>query len=239
MSLSIEARLSFIEGLDIPPVETCLAWKLAVVNGRLLQSFVGKLDPAHKDDVLDSTLLAQLAANQAGGDDKDKWYKKFKEVLENIGWVVESFSFTEIVNVNTYGSVDKAVIAILDPRLSPEAGEVVKATIYAMKRRVNAEANAIFQENAWDGQTANFQIGVASASDGDNVRLHIGGFNYAATGAAGNVLFFKFGHCAVKFTCAAQTMVLNEEIYNMVRDRVKEKIRTAIQSYRKDVAVRF
>ncbi|KAL6304731.1 hypothetical protein BKA93DRAFT_260388 [Sparassis latifolia] len=210
MSLSIEARLRFIESLDIPPVETCLASKLAVVN----------------------------AANQAGGDDKDKWYKKFKEVLENIGWVVESFSFTEIENVNTYGSVDKAVIAMLDPHLSPEAGEVVKATIYAMKRRVNAEANAIFQENAWDGQIADVRIGVASASDSDNVRLHIGRFNYAATGAAGNVLFFKFGHSAMKFVYTIQTMVLDEDIYKKIRDAVKKKLGTAIESYRKDVVIK-
>ncbi|GBE89958.1 hypothetical protein SCP_1702840 [Sparassis crispa] len=234
----MDARLRFIESVDIPPFDTFGLWKLAAVNGSLLQSSVGNLDPVHKDDVLNSTLLAQLAANQAGGDDKEKWYKKFKEVLENVGWVVESFSFAEIENVNTYGSVDKVVIAMLDPHLSPEAGTVVKATIDAMRRRVNASANVIFQENAWDGQTADFQVSVASAADGDNVQLHIGCFDYTAKGAAGNVLFFKFGHRAVKFTYATQTMVLNEDIYKIVRDMVKEKLGTAIQSYRKDVVIR-
>ncbi|KAL6304726.1 hypothetical protein BKA93DRAFT_928312 [Sparassis latifolia] len=237
MSLTMDARLRFIESVDIPPFDTFGLWKLAAVNGSLLQSSVGSLDPVHKDDVLNSTLLAQLAANQAGGDDKDKWYKKFKEVLENVGWVVQSFSFAEIENVNTYGSVDKVVIAILESDLSPEASKVVKATIDAMRRRLNASANAIFQENAWDGQ-ANFQVSVASAADGNNVQLHLGCFDYTAEGATGNVLFFKFGQLAVKFTYATQTMVLNEDIYKIVRDMVKEKLGTAIQSYRKDVVIR-
>ncbi|GBE89959.1 hypothetical protein SCP_1702850 [Sparassis crispa] len=231
------ARLRFIESLDVPPFKTSPEQELAAVNGRLLQSSVGDLDPVDREDVLNSTLLAQLAANQAGGDDKVEWYKKYKEVLENVGWVVSSFSFSDVVNLNTYGSVDKVVIAMLDPDLSPKAREVVQATIDAMNLPVNASANAIFHENAWDGQTANFQIGVASASDGDNVQLHLGCFDYTAKGAAGNVLFFEFGHRIVKFMYATQTMVLNQERYKVVREMVKNKLGTLIQSYREDVVI--
>ncbi|KAL6304725.1 hypothetical protein BKA93DRAFT_825605 [Sparassis latifolia] len=237
MSLSMEARLCFIESLDVPPFKTSPEQELAAVNGKLLQSSVGDLDPVNREDVLNSTLLAQLAANKAGGDDKVAWYKKYKEVLENLGWVVESFSFSDVVNLNTYGSVNKVVIAMLDPDLSPKAREVLQATIDAMNLPVNASANAIFQKNAWDGQTANLQIGVASASDGDKVQLHLGCFDYTAKGAGGNVLFFEFGHRIMKFMYATQTMVLNEDIYKIVRDVVKEKLGTVIESYREDVVI--
>ncbi|GBE89957.1 hypothetical protein SCP_1702830 [Sparassis crispa] len=239
MSDSIEARLHFIENLHIPALRKGskrAAKGSGAVNAGSTQSFVGNLSELNKEDVLNSTLLAQLAANTASPDDKTKWYKKYKEVLENVGWVVSDFTFKELDNANSYGSVDQAILAILKGYLEGNALEVFKATIDAMKNPVNSGANNLFQTNAWKGQSADFLVGVATESNND-VQFRIGTYTYQAQGSRGNVLFFKFGHESVKFMYSTQNMVLNEKIYAKVRDAVINKLGGHIEKYIDDLDI--
>ena len=53
-----------------------------------------------QQDVQDSTLLAQLAANYfvGGGPEKDvaKWYGKFSDVLMTLGWLLGDFKYEAV-----------------------------------------------------------------------------------------------------------------------------------------------
>ncbi|KAL6304732.1 hypothetical protein BKA93DRAFT_825611 [Sparassis latifolia] len=239
MSHSIEARLRFIEHLHIPADRhgpKGLPEGSGAVNAGSVQSFVGNLSQLNKEDVLNSTLLAQLAANMASPDDKTEWYKKYKEVLENLGWVVSDITFKELDNANSYGSVDQAILAILKGYLEGNALEVFKATIDAMKNPVNKGANNLFQTNAWKGQSADFLVGVAIESNND-IQFRIGTYTYQAQGSRGNVLFFKFGSEHVKFMYSTQNMVLNELIYSKVRATVINKLGGHIEDYIDDLDI--
>ncbi|KAL6304757.1 hypothetical protein BKA93DRAFT_262096 [Sparassis latifolia] len=239
MPHSIEARLRFIEHLHIPADRhgrKGLPEGSGAVNAGSTQSFVGNLSQLNKEDVLNSTLLAQLAANVASPDDKTKWYKKYKEVLENLGWVISDFTFKELDNANSYGSVDQAILSILKGYLEGNALEVFKATIDAMKNPVNKGANNLFQTNAWKGQSADFLVGVAIESNND-IQFRIGTYTYEAQGSRGNVLFFKFGSERVKFMYSTQNMVLNELIYSKVRAAVINKLGGHIEDYIDDLDI--
>jgi hypothetical protein len=67
------------------------------VDAGALTSFVAGLTKTHKEDTLNSTLLAQLAVNKAYNRETQtkEWYAKYHEVLENVGWVISAFQFTE------------------------------------------------------------------------------------------------------------------------------------------------
>src|SRR5947209_20542739 len=58
-------------------------------------SFVAGVSKQHREDVLNSTLLADLAASKKYDreNDTENWYQFYRTVLENVGWVIVEFSF--------------------------------------------------------------------------------------------------------------------------------------------------
>lgn len=96
----LRASRHYIEALELPELHSkrssdtnSVIDSAACINNRMLQSFAADLTEQQKSDVLNSTLLAQLAADKAytkdaaGRYDVKGWYSKFSEVLLNLGWV--------------------------------------------------------------------------------------------------------------------------------------------------------
>lgn len=94
----LRASHHYIDALELPDIHTRrssdtqeLADSAACINNRMLQSFAADLTEQQRSDVLNSTLLAQLAADKAypkdaaGRYDVKGWYSKFSEVLLNLG----------------------------------------------------------------------------------------------------------------------------------------------------------
>jgi hypothetical protein len=69
---------------------------VGAVDGSLVETFVDGLKGRHLCDVLNVTLLAQLAANVKYDREAEPvpWTKYYTRVLENVGWVVLEFSFS-------------------------------------------------------------------------------------------------------------------------------------------------
>ena len=93
------AALSFINQLELEDqVDSATSKQQGSVSGGSVTSFTSKLSIVQRSDVLNSTLLAQLAA----GKDYNRttqiteWYKKYIYVLGKIGWVVQDFEFEKI-----------------------------------------------------------------------------------------------------------------------------------------------
>ena len=94
-------RKSFVAALELPELgESVLAIQTTLgelpkkkeqgfVDCGSLVSFTENLSEQNKEDVLNSTLLAQLAANKKYDrkTQHDEWYTFYMKVLENVGWV--------------------------------------------------------------------------------------------------------------------------------------------------------
>ena len=67
----------------------------ALAVGSQLVEFTERVGVAQRNAVADGILLAQLAANKAvaGGGDAFRWYDKYVEVLQNIGWQLREIEF--------------------------------------------------------------------------------------------------------------------------------------------------
>ena len=63
----------------------------AMIVDKSLISFVSGLNAENRADILESTLLAQLGANNQVTDEKDVigWYKAYIGILTKIGWTIE------------------------------------------------------------------------------------------------------------------------------------------------------
>ncbi|KZT10402.1 uncharacterized protein LAESUDRAFT_424143 [Laetiporus sulphureus 93-53] len=229
---TLKDRQNFVRNvkLSIPPPPSTAAAEddTAAVVGSSVILFVGNLSEQQRSDVINSSLFAQLAASaqydRFKEDQVAKWYGVYRNTLENIGWIVESFSFIDIDNANRYGSVDKAIISIMEAFLTPTLVETFKAMIYAFKRPDMEEAYTLFKSKSWKDTTADFQTGVCVGDSGSNVKWRFGAYRYQASGFDGDVLFFRFGADPVPFRCNTQDMVLNEAIYATLRDAIIDKL---------------
>ncbi|KAI0325092.1 hypothetical protein GY45DRAFT_289891 [Cubamyces sp. BRFM 1775] len=228
--MSANDRISFINNLEVyhdPAIAAAAASDSASVNGGASVSFVSNLVGQMKDDVINSTLLAQLASDKKyPGRPMNRmreWYDSYRDVLAQVGWTLQSFNMSEVGNSNSYGSVDKLVLQLAAAYLT--GGELALFTkmINALKDSKNSSAVKIFDSKAGYFNDASFQVGVASNSGG-NAMFKIGTYQYNSSDRITSVLFFTFGSSRVSFFAGNQTMVLNENVYAQVRQAVLDKL---------------
>ncbi|KAH9902482.1 hypothetical protein C8Q73DRAFT_831465 [Cubamyces lactineus] len=223
-------RISFINDLEVyhdPAIAAAAAADSATVNGGASVSYVANLVGQMKDDVINSTLLAQLASDKKYPgrpmNRMKEWYDSYRDVLAQVGWTVQQFRMTEVGNSNSYGSVDKLVLELAAAYLT--GGELVlfQKMISALKDSKNSSAVKLFDSKAGYFNDASFQVGVASNSGG-NAMFKIGTYQYNSSDRITSVLFFTFGSSKVSFFAGNQTMVLNENVYAQVRQAVLDKL---------------
>jgi hypothetical protein len=78
--------------------------------------FVSNLPVQMKEDVLNSTLLAQLAATATYPDFENNtilWFNRYNEVLSNIGWVMPGFDFERHTSHGANFTMEAAVIEFM------------------------------------------------------------------------------------------------------------------------------
>lgn len=197
----------------------------AVVDGSLI-SFVANLPLQSQQDVLNSTLLAQLAANKQFDREKQtvEWYKFYRNVLENLGWVVQEFSFLKYHPSGNSFTVDQAVIKILEAIATGAEVAVVAATIGALKALGADSGPMVLWNSATSSVSAgNFQIGVANLSGGV-VMLKIGAFYFTTTQTTDSFLWFSYSSSQMDLYHGGQPMNLNELVYAQVRQAVIDKL---------------
>ncbi|KZT03738.1 uncharacterized protein LAESUDRAFT_728748 [Laetiporus sulphureus 93-53] len=196
-------------------------------------SFVGNLSAQQKSDVINSTLFAQWAANSQFNRNKEptKWYDVYTSTLEKVGWTVQAMSFMELPNASTYGTVDKAVLRVMETFLTPALVEPFRAMIEALDKPDAERAYSIFKKRSWEQTMADFQSGVCILGNGNNVKWRIACYDYQASGFDGNVLFFKFGSSSVTFQYNTQDMVLDEKKYSTVRQDIVESLGANAKDY--------
>lgn len=200
--------------------------KGAYVNNGSLVTFVDGISAQHKKDVLNSTLLAQLAATKKYDRYKDTeaWYKFYIDTLEKIGWVAQSFSFSEYQVSGSTFTVDKVVLDVLKAIASENEMAVVQETLKALEALSDKDGKLVlFDSNSHHQGNGNFQIASARETDGD-VAVNLGAFYFDSTQNSTKVLFFEFKSSDTKIFKGTESAVLNEEVYSQVRDKIVTKL---------------
>src|SRR3954470_20599494 len=99
-------RQSFIDSLEVPEVPKSIASAphraaalrggeapQSFVNAGSLLSFVSGISPQNQTDVLNSTMLAQIAADKKFDREQStiEWLKFYRQILEQLGWVSQEW----------------------------------------------------------------------------------------------------------------------------------------------------
>ena len=244
MAKSISDRIAFIEGLELadsavsegvkirtlkeqaPPVSADNKKEAYVVGGSIY-AFTENVKGQAKKDIMNAANLAQLAANKKyDRESKSKeWYQVFETVLENIGFIVESFAFNEYDSHGSSFTMDKAVISLLSAIATGSSLQILTAALNSLSKMADSSGQiTLFESQSSKGKMGNFQIGACDQSPSGDVSFALGAYYYSTHKSSHHVLFVKWGHSDVNFYQSSTKVVLNSSIYEQVRDKIIKKL---------------
>ncbi|TFK85836.1 hypothetical protein K466DRAFT_664221 [Polyporus arcularius HHB13444] len=231
---SVEDRIQCIQALHIASLQAHAVpvgdgEGSAAVGGGSFISFLGDLPAQQKEDVLHSTLFAQLVANKQHDrqNDSEAWYDRYKDVLASLGWMIRSFDMAELSDADTYVSVDKLLLKLAADHLSAEELALFQKVVESLGegQTRNEVATKLFNSQSMASKKANFQVGVASSDTEGNTKFKISIYFYSADQDIDNVLFYENGsQKTLEFRAGHETMVLNNDLYSQVREVVSSKL---------------
>jgi len=210
----------------------------SVVSGGTV-SFVAGISKQHREDVENSALLAQLAANKQFDREKDteNWYQFYRSVLENIGWVVPEFSFDRFQGSGDSFTMDKVIVDLIASVASENEVAIVTSTINALKKlNQGNDALVIYERDTHSAHQGNFQAHSVTESDGVVV-MNIGTFRFSTEETVTRILFFNFPTSRTNFFQGGQNMNLDDSIFSQVRQAIKIKLGDAAKNFVKDLEI--
>jgi len=246
------AVLRYIHQLELPPPNLAIRSlgpfprrdtetdEAAYVDKGALISFVSGLSQTHKDDVLNSTLLASLAANKKANPELDPraWYTEYRTVLAKLYWNVQTVTWDRVKSTAVSFDVSTVIFELIEAMLGPgPVLALVKATIEKCKQLGEGDGRVkLFDQNAHEAGKGNFQIACAQEDDAD-VLLNFGAFYFNTKSRVTQVLWAKFASSETEFFNGAQTMVLNENGYARVREAVIDKLGQNAEDFIADLEI--
>lgn len=198
----------------------------AFIVGGSTMSFVAGVNQQHQSDILNSTLLAALAANKKHDRETNaqEWYKFYTYILENIGWVVQQFEFTKFSAGGGSFTCDKAVIDILTAIAAGPTAAVVITTINSMKNLSGSDDRLVlFERESHNLHQGNFQISAAK-EDGGVVSMLTAGFEFKSAQDIKRILWFSWETSSSNLYHGTQTMTLNNDVYGQIRNDIIAKL---------------
>jgi hypothetical protein len=198
------------------------------VNAKSLISFVSAVSEQRRNDVLNSVLLAQLAANKKfpGDEQTIDWYKEFVRVLNNLGWAIEAAEFSNFTSAGTVFEVENAIIDILTVAFGSAFIPIILKTLSAIKGLSDGNGRiTAFEKNTHSLSKGAFQIGLANETNG-SVSLDIGTFLLTSSNEIKRILFFKSTEDKTSLDYCSRKGVLNDDVYATIRDAVETKLGT-------------
>ena len=228
----------FVNSLEIPPFEpafTLLAARFidirdkegdGYINNGSLVSFVTNVSTQHKKDVLNSTLLAQLAADKKFGRGSNimRWYGYYFEVLKNIGWGVQGRSEILYQAGKSTFTLNDAILQILGAIMSQNEVLVLQRTLEHLKNLADQDKRIILFEQALQGsEFGNFQICTATEAK-DSLAIKLNAFYFKSEKPVKRILWVDFSSSALSLRYMINEATLHVDYYSTVRDTVEEKL---------------
>ena len=190
------------------------------VNVGSLCSFSEELSVQNRADVMNSTLLAQLAANKAHDRflKQEDWFNSYLNTLEKIGWnLVSSVSFRDISPKTPINWEDLALQGFAefgDMEQAKKAIEMAKAST------MNSKAMKIWSKNSSNGNNGNFQIISFMPVNGTVVATTIS-LIFQSTMSQEQFLSWSTNFTIQR---ASVKVELNEDIYGKIRQQIIDKL---------------
>jgi len=241
--------ISYVKSLQLPPSDSSLIdhgplkieddKEAGYVDAGQLVAFAAGVSTGSKADVLNSMLLAQLAANVVADRETATiaWYKKYREVLENIGWAVSEFQFTQTHLSGSTFQIKDTVLKLIAALASENALLITTATIAAVESLGEGDDRvALFSSQSSNPSSGNFQVG-AVVEDRSTPTMSIAASYFSSSDVKTNFLWFSFQSSSTDLYQASQTITLSEAVYSKVRQSIIDKLGARAQTYVADLDI--
>ena len=216
---------------DVTKDQTFLADKSAI-------SFVSGVSGQNRLDVLQSTLLAQLAANKKFPDATGSldWCTSFADVLANIGWVVEGAGVSSYQMKGDLFQMDTAIIEVLVAAFGQDYLSIIKSTLGSMGKLAKDGRVQVFEKNTHNLSKGFFQMGLVSESN-NAVSLQLGAFFLSTSDKIENILFFHSSKESSSMEYFSRKASLTPEIYATIRPTIVAKLGAAVTKYVDEIEI--
>jgi hypothetical protein len=208
----------------------------AMVVASDIVSFVKGVSNERRQDIVNSSLLAQLVANKKVPDKTNiiQWYNAYFDVLENIGWVIQDRSFSSYTEEADGLEAHEAIIKVASVFLgaAPAALAVVISTLEALKSMDSSKPwMTIFDRESKQAKTGHFQIALAEQGDNDQFLVSLMAFSLKAESTLTQILFFKIRNDEVELEKCSGKVTINDKVLSSIRDLVSQKIAAHTSDY--------
>jgi hypothetical protein len=246
-SISAEQALRYVSGLELPArkgyesLETVnygfdTTKNQAMVVGADIVSFVQGVTPERREDIVNSSLLAQLAAKKRVSDPKQiyDWYNTYFDVLTNIGWVIQDQGFATYSEQSEGFEAHEAILKVATVLLGPTATAlaIVTATVNSLKSMSSDSPwITLFNRESQSANTARFQVTLAEQTNDDQLLVSLMAFGLEATATLTQVLFFKLRANEATLKHYSGKVTINAHVLSNVRDAIKKRIAGFAKGY--------
>ncbi len=196
-----------------------------IAAGSLI-SFVAGISDQVRQDVLDSTLFAQFAANAQYDRETqaNQWYSTYLSTLGGIAWTVQGFDFQQYKVSSSSFKLDEVVLDIMKSAFTADEYAIVKASIEALKKlKDDDDRIKLFGHSAVKSNAGNFQIGAVTETNGA-VALHTLGAYFTSTDSNTDFLFVHYKGSSTQIYKGVQSMTLNEAQYANIRNAIANRL---------------
>jgi hypothetical protein len=237
LSLPEKAYRSTVRGVAPEPEST--DEDKAYLDNKSIVSFVAGVSPENRQDILDSTLLAQLAAGHLYPDPKDlkQWYEKYTEVLRNIGWSIEANEFSEVASSGSLFDMKNVILSIISAAFGGNYIAIVTKVLDAMKELSDSDNKIVaFEKNTHSLGKGTFQMAIVEEIN-NAVALRMAGFIISTSNVVKRILFFSSKDEQSTVSSNLMACSLNKEVYATVRNTVKQKLGDKTQQYIAEIVI--
>ena len=237
--LEIESKDSHFASL--PVVAQFLGGKnQGLVDAGSLVVFMGNVGEQQRSDVLNSTLLAQLAADKkfSRQNQVDGWFKFYQTVLCNLGWNIQEYDFEKYNSHREKMEISQTIVDILRATVREDEVEVVERTMKSLQRSENEQWWDVFsQRSSAASSNAILQVLVCKVDSSGQIVMCLGSFHFSASSTHSRWLWFHYNSADIIFYKCTSMMTLNMKVYVEVRDEIINKLGNYKQSLIGDLKI--
>lgn len=211
--------------LQTPPEQPGPSDDSAVVAGDSIISFVSGLTRQAREDVLNSTLLMQLAATKRFDKSRQRedWFAFYTEGLGKLGWTLSHTEMLRFHPSQQSFSMDDVLIDIIEGMAGGGAfSPIARRTLESLRKQPHALE--LFLNHSNNGHVGTFQILPCTQNAQGDVTMLMNCVQLIRNVSNTNILFVNFQNNDVRIFRSSQTAVLNVQAYGQVRGAVIEKL---------------
>jgi hypothetical protein len=209
-----------------------------VAIGSQVAEFAPGVDRALRADIVNSFLVAQLAANsflRAVGGGSAAWYDRFFFVLANSGWNVERPAPVMVEISGGARDVYQQIVPIVTQTLGAQAesSTVVRVLSGLATRAPDRPWITLVERESQRASANQFQFAhiVPGGLQGGDPRVTFSAFELDARQSVTDVLFFRFTRETATLRHSAAVLTLNRPVFERVKPLVEERIRDQVAAF--------